>query len=246
MAGKRPRLKLRLLRATKRFLLRSRVDVLLAPVSGALTTAGQLSRLSRWIAENPTVQIGTDDRKSFDYSRRYELYEHIVESQQLSDFCYLEFGVSRGLSFDWWRRRVTNPATRFYGFDTFTGLPESWRHFEKGAMGTGGQTPDIEDDRCEFVKGLFSDTLPSFVAAHAGELQRRLVVHLDADLYSSTLYVLTTVAPLLKKGDILIFDEFNVPMHEFRAFADFTTAYPIDFELIGAVNSYFQVALVRT
>jgi hypothetical protein len=52
------------------------------------------------------------------------------------------------------------------------------------------------------------------------------------------------MAPYLRKGDILIFDEFNVPNHEFLAFRIFTESYYIKTRLIGAVNNYLQVALI--
>ena len=65
---------------------------------------------------------------------------------------------------------------------------------------------------------------------------------MDADLFSSTLFVLTSLANYLKEGDIVMFDEFNVPNHEFMAFKYFTESYYIKFELIGAVNNYYQVA----
>jgi hypothetical protein len=72
---------------------------------------------------------------------------------------------------------------------------------------------------------------------------RRKVIHLDADLYSSTLYVLTSMAPYLQAGDILIFDEFNVPLHEFKALMDFESAYYIKYDVIASMNNYFHVAL---
>ena len=65
---------------------------------------------------------------------------------------------------------------------------------------------------------------------------------MDADLYSSTLYVLSSLAPYLKSGDIIFFDEFAVPTHEFRAYLDFTESYYIDLELIGAANNYYFAA----
>ena len=49
--------------------------------------------------------------------------------------------------------------------------------------------------------------------------------------------------PLLRPGDVLLFDEFGVPTHEFRAFDDFVSAYRVDYELVGAVNNYLQVAI---
>ena len=48
----------------------------------------------------------------------------------------------------------------------------------------------------------------------------------------------------VQKNDILFFDEFNVPNHEFYALKLFTDAFYVKTELIGAVNNYYQVALL--
>jgi hypothetical protein len=66
---------------------------------------------------------------------------------------------------------------------------------------------------------------------------------MDADLYNSTLFVLTSISHLLEKGDIVIFDEFNVPMHEFKAFSEWTSSYYIKYEVVGAVNNFYQLAI---
>ncbi|MDR2886523.1 MAG: hypothetical protein LBV26_00725 [Bacteroidales bacterium] len=52
------------------------------------------------------------------------------------------------------------------------------------------------------------------------------------------------MAPHLNAGDILFFDEFNVPNHEFLAFKIFTESYYVKTKLIGAVNNYYQTAFV--
>jgi uncharacterized membrane protein len=65
---------------------------------------------------------------------------------------------------------------------------------------------------------------------------------LDADIFSATLYVLTTLAPYLQPNDILFFDEFNVPSHEYLAFKMFTQSYYVQTEVLGAVNNFYQVA----
>ena len=62
---------------------------------------------------------------------------------------------------------------------------------------------------------------------------------MDADLYSATLFTLATLAPFLKKGDIIFFDEFAVPTHEFKAFSDFTESFYIQLTLIAAANNYY-------
>ena len=64
----------------------------------------------------------------------------------------------------------------------------------------------------------------------------------DADLYTATLFALTSLAPHLKKGDIIFFDEFVVPTHEFMAYTHFIDSYYFKLELIGAANNYYFVA----
>ena len=127
---------------------------------------------------------------------------------------------------------------------TCAGLPEDWGVVAKGTFSTKGRAPEIDDNRCRFEVGLFQDTLPTFLDRKP--FRGKTVIHLDADLYSSTLFVLTSAAPVLKKGDILIFDDFGSirnPAHEFRAFLDFLSAYPIALEVLGYSGLYAQAAM---
>ncbi len=107
-------------------------------------------------------------------------------------------------------------------------------------MSNSCQPPEIEDNRVKFYQGLFQQTLNGFLKSYVPNERR--IIHLDADLYSATIYVLTTITPILRKGDILFFDEFNVPLHEFKAFTEWTTSFYIDYEVIGSVNNFHQVA----
>ncbi len=157
---------------------------------------------------------------------------------------YLEFGVSKGGSLRWWVEHSPHPESTFVGFDTFEGLPEDWGPWPKGAFTADGKAPEIADPRCSFVKGLFQDTLPGWLIGR--EFKRRIVVHLDADLYTSTLMVLTQIMPRLKSGDIIIFDEFNNYLHEYRAFIDATTAYSRDFVALCHTSHWVQAAVKAT
>jgi len=201
--------------------------------------------LSTWISrqdrKGPFNDFYTSKR---DYTRRYELYQHVLDSKGLANapIDYLEFGVCQGNSFRWWVNANTNYDSRFYGFDTFEGLPEAWGIvFKKGDM--NAIVPDIDDKRVAFIKGLFQTTFNPFTKSHDLSNERIKIIHLDADLFSSTLFILTSMAPYLRKGDILLFDEFNVPNHEFFAFQCFTQSYYVKTKLLGAVNNYLQVAL---
>ncbi|MFN4298380.1 MAG: class I SAM-dependent methyltransferase [Thermaurantimonas sp.] len=179
------------------------------------------------------------------YEARYLLYNYIIDIERLDKqkVVYLEFGVSKGFSLKHWSERLKNEESRLYGFDTFKGLPEAWGSYKVGDMSAGMKEISTEDARVHLIKGLFQETLASWLIQHDISTYDRRVIHLDADLYSSTLYVLTLIFPYLKVGDILFFDEFNVPLHEFKAFDDFCKAYYTEFELLGAVNNYFQVAM---
>jgi O-methyltransferase len=69
---------------------------------------------------------------------------------------------------------------------------------------------------------------------------------MDADIYSATLYVLTSISPYLSANDIIIFDEVNVPMHEFKAFTEWVKSYYINYEVLAASNNYYQLAIKIT
>jgi len=212
-------------------------------LSNPLQWVSNIIRLSKWISKHPVEGLNDFYSPFRDYGKRYQLYQHLLETQNLSGQAvdYVELGVSRGLSFQWWVKSNSNPDSRFYGFDTFEGLPEKWGQFEKGSM--SASVPQVPGDRHEFFKGLFQETLPGFLSSGKMQKHKFKIIHLDADLFSSTLYALTSIHPFLNKGDILIFDEFNVPTHEFKAFMDYVDSYYVKYEVLAAVNNYFQVAI---
>jgi ASC-1-like (ASCH) protein len=67
---------------------------------------------------------------------------------------------------------------------------------------------------------------------------------MDADLYSATIFTLSQLYPYIKKGDIILFDEFNVPLHEFKAYKEFIEAFYIKLKPVAAVNNFYQTAFV--
>jgi hypothetical protein len=177
-----------------------------------------------WLESHPCERLPDRD----------DLYRLLIEREGLDGpIDYLEFGVFQGQTIRWWTEQNRHPESRFIGFDSFEGLPEPWVGvgLPKGTFSVAGQVPTIADPRCSFVKGLFQETLPSWLIGR--EFPRRIVLHIDADLYSSTLLVLTQMLPRLKRDDIVIFDEFGTYLHEFRALVDATTAYPMAFRALG-------------
>lgn len=185
--------------------------------------------LGEWIGKNK----GTPK-----HAKRDELHAAVSERLGNVPIHYLEFGVWKGESIKGWTKLNTHPDSRFFGFDSFEGLPEDWTGvFGKGAFDVGGVAPDLTDDRVKFVKGWFQDTLPVFLAGYSTG-NRTLVVHIDADLHSSAIYALTKLDDFIKPGTIVIFDEFASAMHEFRAFNDYCRAYRRDMQPIGMTADF--------
>jgi hypothetical protein len=152
---------------------------------------------------------------------------------------WLEFGV--------WEGRSINYISQFtkesvYGFDSFEGLPEFWRDgFNAGVFNLSGKLPRVNDN-VKLVKGWFSDTLPQFLESHQDK--KIGFVHLDADLYSSTKFVLSSIAPLLAKDAILVFDElinykgFDGLNGELRAWDEFINEQKISYSWIGGHGAW--------
>jgi hypothetical protein len=162
---------------------------------------------------------------------RFALYDTVAQTIGNAPLTYLEFGVYRGNSIAKMAQKFTHPSSRFFGFDSFQGLPEKWdANNDIGMFDTNGAVPRATDDRVTFISGYFQDTVRGFLDTH--ELSDHLLVHFDADLYSSTLFLLTTLASY-RNEYFFLFDEFFPD--EVNALRDFACAFPIDISFDAAV-----------
>ena len=184
------------------------------------------SRLIDLVNRNALVTKWYRDHAAVPRSKDRDSLYRLVSAEYIKDDAidYLEFGVYKGSSLKKWIELNHNPNSRFFGFDSFEGLPETWTpKLTRGAFDVGGILPQLTDDRVRLIKGWFQDTLPQFLQTFSP--RSRLVIHNDSDLYSSTLYVLTMLNYLFKTKTIVIFDEFPSALHEFRAWNDYLSAY---------------------
>lgn len=222
------------MRRLKRWLVLSGI-----PPCPRLDFLNALFRFGKWFKLHPAPKHLPEREALYDY-----LFSAFIREAPLD---YLEFGVFRGDSLFHWSRLSRNPASRFFGFDTFTGLPEPWqaglRTWEKGHFDAQGQIPPTDDRRIQFLKGTFQETLPGFLAAFRP--QPNLVVHCDADLFTSTLYVLARLDPVLAPGTILIFDNFSVANHDFRAFISWSTSFQRKYEVLASAEPDFDKMAFR-
>jgi len=176
------------------------------------------------------LYVPTPAEATFPEGGRGPLYDFAARSIGDGPITYLEFGVRGGASMRQMAQRFRHPDTRFVGFDSFEGLPEQWGRYEKGHFSTGGKVPQSADKRMIFVKGWFQNTVPEYLAAHP--VSGPVLVHLDADLYSSTLFLLTTLWHHVLDYHV-VWDDFA---HDVViALHDFKSAYPIELAFSACV-----------
>jgi len=205
-----------------------------------------IHKLSSWVqfANRCATQGGNVGTSQ--YADRYGMYERILSHPRLlldnSPVSYLEFGVYKGDSIRWWSENLKHPQSTFVGFDTFTGLPEAWNtNAGVGHFSVNGQVPQIADSRIRYEVGLFQKTLPPFLKTF--QRSQRVMLHMDADLYSSTIFALLHCGPLLEAGDLILFDEFACPAHEFRAFSDFHGVFNFPYTVLDRTAWFNQVCI---
>jgi len=105
-----------------------------------------------------------------------------------------------------------------------------------------GNIPKIDDARVRFHQGWFDETLPLFTLPE----RERLIINMDADLYSSTKFVLDALREEIAPGTIIIFDEFCDRAHELKAFDEFLQTTALKFRFKGATETLEHVAFERT
>ncbi|MCA9441361.1 MAG: class I SAM-dependent methyltransferase [Candidatus Omnitrophica bacterium] len=144
---------------------------------------------------------------------------------------WAEFGVSRGIGATHFLEHLPE-TNRLYLFDSWEGLPEDWENHKEGQYRS--PVPDFKDGRAHLIKGLFSDTIPGWVKTQKEPLG---FLHMDADLYSSTILALDYLNPLIVRGTIILFDEYynyaGWRDHEHKAFMEFIDKHNRKFRYIG-------------
>jgi hypothetical protein len=143
----------------------------------------------------------------------------------------LEFGVYRGRSLRHAARRQR--ARKFYGFDSFQGLPPDGRPDWQIDFATA-VLPKVPAN-CRLIPGWFADTVPAFLREDESGIA---FVGIDCDVYSSAREVLFGLGERLRPGTILYFDELinydTFLWNEMLALFEFLEATGMGVDWIGA------------
>ncbi len=153
----------------------------------------------------------------------------------------LEFGVRYGTSIRQLASLTSNPI---YGFDSFEGLPEDWHQESKEIYSTKGKIPKVPH-HVSLIPGWFDKTLPLFLEKHEVDVA---LINIDCDIYSSTKTVLDLLSPRIKKGTIIIFDEYIGNLHweedEHKAFMESIDTYQWKYEYLF-YSAYTKQVVVK-
>jgi hypothetical protein len=149
--------------------------------------------------------------KSFGTSKKSNRNYHLSQALKSTTISghVMEFGV-------WQGRTIAYISKYFYkqkvwGFDSFVGLPEPWftKSTQQGPSHPAGKfslegKESTNIPNVELVAGWFSDTIPKWLEQNPGDI---CFLHIDSDLYSSALTVLTLLNDCIVPGTVIVFDE---------------------------------------
>jgi hypothetical protein len=132
---------------------------------------------------------------------------------------------------------------RFFGFDSFQGLPTIKGLDERGECFAEGhyrasknevlanlKKSGVPSEKVTLVEGWYDHTLTR-ETADRHNIRAAAVIHVDCDLYESTKPVMDFVKPFLTDGTVIIFDDWycfkgNPDLGEQRAFREFQEELP--------------------
>jgi hypothetical protein len=184
-----------------------------------------------------------------------KLVRHVVENKVPGDF--IETGVWRGGSCIYVRAMLAVLGVndrRVWVADSFMGLPKpdpvAYPADDKDNLHTvkflsvsldevraNFAKFNMLDDRVEFLKGWFKDTLPT------APIAKLAILRLDGDMYESTMNALDALYAKVSPGGFVIVDDYALPNCK-KAIHDFRAQHKIEeqIEPIDRYSAFWRVA----
>jgi hypothetical protein len=149
---------------------------------------------------------------------------------------YLEFGTFQGRSFTAFFRAAEKYGLndmRFFGFDSFEGLPETTTcgppkpGGSPAAFAAGNyacsqdefeatlRRNEVDISKVTLIPGFYSESLTESLKTELA-IDSAGIVNVDCDIYESTVDVLSFVTDYLRTGSLLLFDDWLAYAHPFR------------------------------
>ena len=146
--------------------------------------------------------------------QRYSHLAHALNKVKLAGHV-MEFGVWQGNTLKIISDHFSNQTV--WGFDSFEGLPEPWfmMSSQSGPRHPAGKFALAEEElsdvvnqfakrKVNLVPGWFDQTVVPWLKDNIGVVS---FLHVDCDLYSSTLDILNLLNDRIVPGTVIVFDE---------------------------------------
>ena len=173
--------------------------------------------------------------------RKEEVLKIASEICEIDGFI-LEFGVYSGTTINYISSLFEDH--KIYGFDSFEGLPEDWRDGFPRESFKLNKLPNVNEN-VELIKGWFDSSLPVFLSNNDGYIK---FLHIDCDLYSSTKTIFKNLKDRIRKGTVIVFDEyFNYSgwkNGEFKAFQEFIGESNFKYKYLTYNKFHEQVVVI--
>lgn len=183
-----------------------------------LNSPGALLQEVKKVAMRDSVDIVTQEMPgALLFHDGVKFHQYCVDQAKLTGaFC--EFGVYSGTSINCFAEH--RPEIFFDGFDSFEGLPEEWSGNMLVDFNKGKEPPAVRNNVRLHV-GWFNETLPLY----AKTVTDVSFIHVDCDIYSSTVTIFENLGSKLRKGSVILFDEYFIfpgfKLHERKAFEEY-------------------------
>lgn len=181
------------------------------------------------------------------FSNTQNLWDYSISKiENLSQSTILEFGCYSAGSLNYFASKL--PNKKFYGFDSFQGLPSDWmgHHASKGAFNLNSKLPKVLEN-VGLIEGWFDESLPKFFSNH-NDLDVALI-HIDSDTYNSAKTVLANTRELFTPGLFILFDEYfgypNWQNGEFLAWQEFCKDYSINYKYIAFASEQALIQITK-
>jgi len=140
--------------------------------------------------------------------RKYSILRSVENHLTLANNLFLEFGVYKAESINYFSNILKKFNKSIYGFDSFYGLEEEWITTEYHGVETfslKGKIPKTNKN-VFIIQGKVQHTFEEFIFKNKSS--KISFMHIDLDTYLPTKFVLEKAKPFLIKGSIILFDEF--------------------------------------
>jgi hypothetical protein len=149
------------------------------------------------------------------FYNRKQLWDYTVQQLEKDKTnLYLEFGVYKGKSLNYFAKKLSNKEIIFHGFDSFQGLNEDWKgNFMQRGFFKHSEKFKLENN-AKIIKGTIQETLQHFIKDK--ENLKVNFLHIDVDTYETTNFILKVLKKSFKKNSIILFDD----LHNFPGWKD--------------------------